>query len=184
METPYTVLGVRHDAARHEIRTAFRKRVLECHPDAGGSDAEFRKVREAYETLTVIPETREDEAARIYSEMEKATEWAKHSSGTAGFGNIELIKHGRSIKIVGRMKAGRFRFDGRIISYGDVSSPPWGKHRTVLSGDSVHIEGNLLNGATIRGRSILAVDVLGLKRVIKDPVRVGVVQDASLRTRI
>lgn len=184
METPHAVLGVSHGAARTEIRAAFRKRVLECHPDAGGSDAEFRRVREAYEELTITPETREDEAERIYREMERATEWARHSSGTAGFGNIELVKHGRSVKIVGRMKAGRFRFDGRIISYGDVSSPPWGAHRTVLSGDTIHIEGNLLNGATVRGRSILAVDVFGLKRAVKDPVRVGVVRNAPLRTRI
>ena len=184
MDTPHTILGISHGAARTEIRAAFRRRVLECHPDAGGSDAEFCKLREAYESLTITPETREDEAARIYREMERATEWAKHSSGTAGFGNIELVKHGRSVKIVGRMKAGRFEFDGRIISYGDVSSPPWGAHRTVMSGDSVHIEGNLLNGATVRGRSILAVDVFGMKRVVKDPVRVGVVRDASLRTRI
>lgn len=184
MEAPHTVLGIRHGAYHNEIRAAFRKRALECHPDAGGSDAEFRKVREAYETLTITPETREDEAARIHREMERATEWARHSSGTAGFGNIELVKHGSSVKIVGRMKAGRFEFDGRIISYSDVSSPPWGAHRTVLAGDSVHIEGNLINGATVKARNVLVVDVFGMRRTVRDMDRVGIVRDASLRTHV
>lgn len=43
------VLGV--DADAEEIRRAYRRRVKETHPDLGGSEAAFRRVRRAYERL-------------------------------------------------------------------------------------------------------------------------------------
>lgn len=48
----YDILGVRVHATGEEIREAYRRRVLECHPDKGGNAEEFKKVREAYETLS------------------------------------------------------------------------------------------------------------------------------------
>jgi len=47
----YEILGLDRDADDDEIKRAFRKRVLEVHPDKGGSHEEFIKVREAYECL-------------------------------------------------------------------------------------------------------------------------------------
>jgi ferredoxin len=51
MESPYDVLVVDPDADEEEVERAYRERVKEAHPDQGGSVAEFRAVREAYETL-------------------------------------------------------------------------------------------------------------------------------------
>jgi hypothetical protein len=34
---------------KSEIKSAFRKKAMEAHPDRGGSDEEFRKVHMAYE---------------------------------------------------------------------------------------------------------------------------------------
>ncbi|MFB6247509.1 MAG: DnaJ domain-containing protein [Salinibacter sp.] len=54
----YAVLEVGRDASQEEIKDAYRKRVLECHPDraADGEEAaakeEFLRVRRAFELLS------------------------------------------------------------------------------------------------------------------------------------
>lgn len=51
MASPFDVLGVDPDADDAAIKAAYRERVLEAHPDHGGSPEEFNAVREAYEEL-------------------------------------------------------------------------------------------------------------------------------------
>ena len=51
MESPYDVLLVDPDADDEEIERAYRRRVIETHPDHGGSTREFQRVRAAYEAL-------------------------------------------------------------------------------------------------------------------------------------
>jgi len=46
------VLGVDPNASTETIETAYRERVKEAHPDAGGSTEEFIAVKEAYRVLT------------------------------------------------------------------------------------------------------------------------------------
>ena len=47
------VLGVEPDADAGTVRSAYRERVKEVHPDTdGGDEEEFKRVREAYEVLT------------------------------------------------------------------------------------------------------------------------------------
>jgi DnaJ family protein A protein 2 len=48
---PYEVLGISKDASSDEIKRAFRKRALQCHPDKGGDHEDFKKINEAYEIL-------------------------------------------------------------------------------------------------------------------------------------
>ena len=45
----WTVLGVARDATDDELKAAYRRRVLEVHPDHGGDEASFRAVLDAYE---------------------------------------------------------------------------------------------------------------------------------------
>lgn len=52
MPSPFDVLGVDPDADEEAVERAYRRRVKEVHPDHGGSAAEFREVRTAYERLT------------------------------------------------------------------------------------------------------------------------------------
>jgi curved DNA-binding protein CbpA len=52
MESPHEVLGVEPDADDDELEAAYRRRVMETHPDHGGSPREFQLVRAAYQTLT------------------------------------------------------------------------------------------------------------------------------------
>jgi len=48
----YRRLGLDTDADEGEIRRAYRERIKEAHPDRGGDEAEFKRLTEAYETLT------------------------------------------------------------------------------------------------------------------------------------
>ncbi|MDE0266332.1 MAG: J domain-containing protein [Thaumarchaeota archaeon] len=189
MENHHAVLGVGRDAGRSEIREAFRRMALECHPDVSGGDSgKFMAARRAYEALVNPVVGREDEATKLHAEMGRAEKWCADpaSFGTADFGEATFEKYGRSVRIAGRLRAGTLRFGGRVLVYGDVSSPPWGgPHGTVLhGGGGVDIRGNILNGAEVRGRDVFAVDVSGLRRVERDMVRVGVEWDASLHARI
>lgn len=46
----FAELGVSAGASAEEVRRAYRERVKEVHPDQGGDEDEFRRVREAYTT--------------------------------------------------------------------------------------------------------------------------------------
>lgn len=46
----FAVLGVPPTATEAQIRAAYRTKVKDVHPDHGGSQDEFRRVREAYTT--------------------------------------------------------------------------------------------------------------------------------------
>jgi DnaJ-domain-containing protein 1 len=43
-------LGLEAGASTDEVRTAYRSQVKDVHPDRGGTEAEFKKLREAYTT--------------------------------------------------------------------------------------------------------------------------------------
>jgi hypothetical protein len=47
-ETAFAVLGLPATASESEVRRAYRERVKEAHPDHGGDEDEFRRIREAY----------------------------------------------------------------------------------------------------------------------------------------
>lgn len=51
-KTFYDVLGVSKNASDKEIKTAFRKLAQKYHPDAGGDEAKFKEISEAYDTLS------------------------------------------------------------------------------------------------------------------------------------
>ena len=55
----YDVLGVKRNATQEEIKKAFRKLAAKYHPDAGGDEAKFKEVSEAYNTLSE-PEKRKE----------------------------------------------------------------------------------------------------------------------------
>lgn len=48
----YDVLGVGKNASDDEIKKAFRKLAAKYHPDAGGDEAKFKEISEAYNTLS------------------------------------------------------------------------------------------------------------------------------------
>ena len=48
-ESAYAVLGLPSDASDTAVLRAYRERVKEVHPDHGGDEDEFRRVRDAYD---------------------------------------------------------------------------------------------------------------------------------------
>jgi len=49
---PYETLGVDRKATREQIKSAFRKLAMECHPDRGGNVERFHEVNEAHKLLS------------------------------------------------------------------------------------------------------------------------------------
>jgi hypothetical protein len=53
--SPHDLLGVDKDATWEEVKKAYRKKTLENHPDRGGDEETFRKIKDAYEQLAKDP---------------------------------------------------------------------------------------------------------------------------------
>lgn len=78
--SPYEVLGVANNATDEEIRKAYRKKVMQFHPDRNpgddAADAKFKEMQAAYEALTDTdhrPNTR-----RVYQAPKKdPNNWIK-----------------------------------------------------------------------------------------------------------
>lgn len=51
MDAPFDVLGIDRDADDATVDTAYRRRVMETHPDQGGSARAFQRVKRAYEAI-------------------------------------------------------------------------------------------------------------------------------------
>jgi curved DNA-binding protein CbpA len=51
VDAPYDVLGIDPGADEAEIDRAYRRRVMETHPDQGGSARAFQRVKAAYEAV-------------------------------------------------------------------------------------------------------------------------------------
>lgn len=51
MASPFEILGIEADADEETVEQAYRERIIEAHPDHGGSTHEFQLVRTAYKEL-------------------------------------------------------------------------------------------------------------------------------------
>ncbi|MFO8007713.1 MAG: J domain-containing protein [Candidatus Brocadiia bacterium] len=82
----YEVLGVTPEADAQRLKQAYRRRVLETHPDLQGPNSDrqlFQQVREAYEVLS-------DPQARDHYDMATGLgRWARRAGpNTTGFGAL------------------------------------------------------------------------------------------------
>jgi len=48
---PYEILGLKAGASEEEVKKAYRKLAMKHHPDRGGDETEFKKIKEAYESI-------------------------------------------------------------------------------------------------------------------------------------
>lgn len=98
----YKTLGVPRNATADEIKKAYRKLARKHHPDAGGDEAKFKEINEAYEVLS------DDEKRNLYDQYGTANQnqipqnWAGAQGGNPfggqGFGGwsdiLESIRRG------------------------------------------------------------------------------------------
>jgi curved DNA-binding protein len=68
MKNYYDTLGVSETASDNEIKSAFRKLAAQHHPDKGGSEAKFKEINEAYDTLKNTQKRQEYDTMRKYGQ--------------------------------------------------------------------------------------------------------------------
>jgi len=84
MKDYYAILGISREASAEEIKKAYRKKALECHPDRHPGDAKaearFKEVSEAYEALS------DENRRHIYDQYgEEGLKGAGMGGGGGGF---------------------------------------------------------------------------------------------------
>ena len=87
-KTFYDILGVSKSASDKEIKSAFRKLAQKYHPDAGGDEAKFKEISEAYETLSDEKKRKEYDQMLMFGGMPGAggAYSGGYGAGAAGTG--------------------------------------------------------------------------------------------------
>ncbi|MDD7368823.1 MAG: DnaJ domain-containing protein, partial [Berryella intestinalis] len=101
----YKTLGVSRDASADEIKKAFRKLARTHHPDAGGDEARFKEINEAYEVLS------DDKKRQMYDQFGTA----EGGGIPGGWGNVGDMFGGAAgwAEILESLRqGGGFGFDG------------------------------------------------------------------------
>lgn len=80
----YKTLGVPRTATADEIKKAFRKLARTHHPDAGGDEAKFKELNEAYEVLS------DDKKRKLYDQYGTANENHIPQQGWRGGGSVNV----------------------------------------------------------------------------------------------
>lgn len=78
----YKTLGVSRTASADEIKKAFRKLARTHHPDAGGDEAKFKEINEAYEVLS------DEKKRQLYDQYGTANENQIPWGGAGGQGGF------------------------------------------------------------------------------------------------
>ncbi len=91
-KTFYDILGVSKSASDKEIKSAFRKLAQKYHPDAGGDEAKFKEISEAYQTLSDEKKRKENDQMIMFGGMPGAGGayggGYGASAGASGWGDI------------------------------------------------------------------------------------------------
>lgn len=116
----YKILGVPRTATADEIKKAFRKLARQHHPDAGGDEAKFKEINEAYEVLS------DDKKRKLYDQYGTASEnrippgWGGSVNVDDIFGNGASGGFGNWADILESIRRGEGAF-GTNWDFGDFS---------------------------------------------------------------
>ncbi len=80
----YDILGVKRDATDDDIKKAFRKLAAKYHPDAGGDEAKFKEVSEAYTTLSDKQKRKEYDQLLMFGGIPGAGGYGGYSTNVGG----------------------------------------------------------------------------------------------------
>lgn len=84
----YEVLGVSKDASERDIKKAYKRLAMKCHPDRNPGDEEaaeqFKELSEAYEVLS------DDQKKQAYDQYGHAAFDQSRGGGGAGFGGADF----------------------------------------------------------------------------------------------
>jgi curved DNA-binding protein CbpA len=95
VDAPFEVLGIDPDADEAEIDQAYRRRVIETHPDQGGSARAFQRVKAAYEAIQTA---RVDTADADPRDGDEGSTRSRPSGSRVEYLNYEVIDdHGWSL---------------------------------------------------------------------------------------
>jgi len=67
MKNLYAILNIDAESSPAQIKAAYRKAVLRCHPDRGGDAEKFCQIKEAYDTLANSSKRREYNMQRRFN---------------------------------------------------------------------------------------------------------------------
>lgn len=158
-ESYYDILGVGDDATQDEIKKAFRKKAKENHPDAGGDEETFKKINEAYTTLSDEKKRAEYDAMRRFGMGDAAS-----GSGSGGGGYYSYSGDGSadfSDIFSGFSGQGGFDTAEGWIPFVDMFSNIYGKRNGSRGGS----QGRAENGYSNSRRS-------GVRRAHLNPIHV------------
>lgn len=92
MKDYYKILGVDENASEEEIKKAYRKLAHQYHPDkAGGSEARFKEINEAYQTLSDPERRRQYDQFRVFGGRIPWGQPFDFNINVGGLGNFEEL---------------------------------------------------------------------------------------------
>lgn len=149
----YNLLGVSRSASDKELKTAFKKKAMEHHPDKGGDPEVFKQINEAYQSLS-DPQKRQmyDQFGTTEPQQQSGPNDFHYRAGPGGFDINDLF--------------GQFGFGARQM-----------RNRDITIGCRISID-EVFTGKTVLANYRLAN---GREQTVEIKIPVGVRQGDKIR---
>ena len=179
----YKTLGVPRTATADEIKKAFRKLARTHHPDAGGDEAKFKELNEAYEVLS------DDKKRKLYDQYGTANENQIPQGWGGGSVNVEDIFGGAGggfgswADILESIRHGEGAF-GTDWDFNDMSGFGGGRQPRPRKGQDMNVTLNVTFDEAFKGaekRVTVRVPGRGESETLTVKIPAGAVDGGRLR---
>ena len=179
----YKTLGVPRTATADEIKKAFRKLARTHHPDAGGDEAKFKELNEAYEVLS------DDKKRKLYDQYGTANENHIPQGWGGGSVNVEDIFGGAGggfgswADILESIRHGEGAF-GTDWDFNDMSGVGGGRQPRPRKGQDMNVTLNVTFDEAFKGaekRVTVRVPGRGESETLTVKIPAGAVDGGRLR---